>query len=225
MQTLLSYPLTDYRIFGILGSLVLILGIFISGLLYRGKKGEHYSIFNHFISELGELGVSRGAVVFNAGLIAGGIILIPFCIALGLLIPHWLAYLGMAAGIWAAISSIGVGIFPMNQLKPHTWVALSYFRSGLVMAILFTLAIIFQPADQRTLPLASIAFGILTIAAYAAFLSIPWKKEDENKKEEDRLNPEQEKDRPRFWLMAFLEWLVFFTTIIWFLFIALMIKG
>lgn len=224
MGTLLNHPLSEYRIFGILGSLVIILGILISGLIYRGKKGQRYSIFNHFISELGELGVSRGAVFFNAGLIAGGIILIPFCIALGLLIPHWLAYIGMAAGLWAALSCIGVGIFPMNQLKPHTWVALSYFRSGLVMAVFFTLAIIFQPADQRALPLISILGGALAVAAYAAFLSIPWKTDDEEKSEEDRLNPEQEKERPRFWLMPFLEWLVFFTTIAWFLFIALMIK-
>jgi hypothetical membrane protein len=224
MQTLLTHPLVEYRVFGIIGSLILILAICASGLLYRGKKGERFSIFNHFISELGELGVSRGAVVFNAGLIAGGILLIPFCIALGLLIPHWLAYFGMAAGIWAGLSCIGVGVFPMNYLKPHTWVALSYFRSGLVMTLFFSLAILFQPAGQRTLPLTSLIFGGLTFAAFAAFLSIPWKSGDEEKKEEDRLNPEQEKERPRFWLMPFLEWLVFFTTIAWFLFIALMIK-
>jgi hypothetical membrane protein len=225
MQTLFSHPLADYRIFGILGSLVITLGILLSGLLYRGKQGQRYSIFNHFISELGELGISRGAVVFNAGLIAGGIILLPFCIALGLLIPHWLAYAGMAAGLWAALSAIGVGIFPMNQLKPHTWVALSYFRSGLLMAVCFTLAILFQPAGEQVLPLVSIAFGILTVAAYAAFLSIPWKKEGDDKQVEDRLNPEQEKERPRFWLMPFLEWLVFFTTIAWFLLIALSIQA
>lgn len=224
MQTLFSHPLADYRFFGIIGSLILLLGIFSSGLLYRGKKGERYSIFNHFISELGELGVSRAAVVFNAGLVAAGILLIPFCIALGLLIPHWLARIGMAAGVWAALSCVGVGVFPMNHLKSHARVALSYFRSGLVMAFFFTLAILFQPADQRVLPLTATLFGVLTIAAYAAFLAFPWKSRDEDVPTEDRLNPEQEKERPRFWLMPTLEWAIFFTNITWFLFIALMIQ-
>lgn len=223
-QTFLSLPLASFRWFGIAGSLIIILSFCITGLFYRGKDGRPYSIFNHFISELGEVGVSRAAAVFNIGLMLGGAVLVPFCIALGLLIPHWLAYAGMAAGLWAAVSCILVGIFPMNNIQPHTRAALSFFRSGLVMVFFFSLAIFFQPAGRRALPLTANIPGFLAFAAFAGFLSIPWKTEDEKTAEVSPLQPDEEKPRPRFWLMPFLEWLVFFTTIAWFLFVALMIR-
>ncbi len=51
---------------------VLVVGALIPALSYRGKAGEPYSFLNHFISELGERGVSALAPVFNASLVLGG---------------------------------------------------------------------------------------------------------------------------------------------------------
>ena len=76
----------------LLASGVIVLGALLSAVAYRGAVGEPYSPFNHFISELGQVGVSRLAAVFNAGLIVGGLLLIPFMLGLG----AWL--LGSAAG-------------------------------------------------------------------------------------------------------------------------------
>ena len=49
-----------YRYFGIAGSLVIFLAVLRSMAAYAGKRREEYSLLNHFISELGEEGVSRG---------------------------------------------------------------------------------------------------------------------------------------------------------------------
>lgn len=72
------------HICGFLGSAIIVLGSLITAIPYRGKEGESYSILNHFISELGEVGVSRLAPVFNASLIAGGVVLLIFVLGLGL---------------------------------------------------------------------------------------------------------------------------------------------
>ena len=56
---------------GITGSLVVLVCLVTAMVVYRGKNGERYSIWRHFVSELGEVGVSKFAWVFNAGLIIG----------------------------------------------------------------------------------------------------------------------------------------------------------
>jgi hypothetical membrane protein len=130
------------------GSLAAVIGAVVSGLAYRGKKGERYSPLNHFISELGEVGVSRLAWVFNAGLILTGLCLVPASISLGFILKTILSKIAIVAGVISALSLSLVGIFPMNKIKPHGFVAVTYFRAGLVMVFLYSLAIAFQPMGQ-----------------------------------------------------------------------------
>lgn len=105
----------------------MILGTLISAFAYRGKQGETYSPLNHFISELGEIGVSHLAWVFNTGLILCGIILIPACISLGMILPGFLSKLGMFSGVIAAVGLALVGFNLMNKLKPHGKAAVTFF--------------------------------------------------------------------------------------------------
>ena len=67
---------TWFKLFGILGAGVALLGSVIAASVYSGKQGQRYSTFNHFISELGEVGVSRLAPVFNLSLILSGLALL-----------------------------------------------------------------------------------------------------------------------------------------------------
>ena len=46
-----------------------------------GTQHEPFSPLNHWISELGEVGVSRLAAVFNVGLVVGGICYALFMLA------------------------------------------------------------------------------------------------------------------------------------------------
>jgi hypothetical membrane protein len=202
------------RSIGLAGTVLVILAVFYPALVYRGKRGERYSPLNHFVSELGEVGVSYAARVFNTGLLFGGLLLLPYIIGLGISFGSLLGWLGTAAGIIAVLGVSAVGIFPMNNLKPHVIAAMTYFRAGLAMVLFFGLAILFQHAGKPVFPPLSAILSLLAILAYGAFLTLPriFKKEQ---RPESSLDPEQLPERPRVWALATLEWLVFFSTIAW----------
>ncbi len=193
---------------------VIVLGIIDAALQYRGKRQERYSLLNHFISELGEVGVSKRALIFNSSLFFGGLMLLPFVITLGITFQSILGWLGTVAGVIAVLGVAAVGIFPMNNLKPHGRAAMTFFRGGLVMVIFFGLAILFQPADRIVVPRLANILSILAIAAYGSFLGLLTGPKKE-KTDWDNLDPEKKPERPRFWWVPFLEWMVFFTTIFW----------
>jgi len=65
---------------GFIGSAVGYLFILGAAIPYRGHEGEPYSFARHFVSELGEIGVSDGSMLFNVGLILAGFFYIPFMI-------------------------------------------------------------------------------------------------------------------------------------------------
>ena len=222
-NSFLSFLSTHYQHFGWMGSLVILLGSLLSGLVYSGKSSEKYSILNHYISELGEIGVAKRAWAFNTGMIVGGTLFLPFIAGLGLSLSSWTGWAGMAAGLLAAVSSVFVGIFSMERMEPHRKAAMTFFRSGLVTILFFTIAVFLQPAAQRTIPLAVNIIGIAAIACYSAFLLIVDLKNAEKNEENQNLDPTEEKERPRFWRTPFLEWLVFFSTIAWFLCVSLIL--
>jgi len=210
-----------YPLFGISGSLWLSACMLITGFLYRGKKGEKYSILNHYISELGEVGVSRAAVVFNVGMILGGLAFIPCIIGLGLTIGNVRAWIGLGVGMFATVCCALVGVFPMNHPKAHYWVAIWYFRSGLVMVLLYTVAIFIQPTGGVIFPKLSNLAGLLSFLCYAAFLTISRPPKDEKDSPEGAPDPEKQKDRPKYWRETILEWAVFFSTLLWFFILAI----
>jgi hypothetical membrane protein len=142
------------HIAGFTGTGLIFLAVLFPVFLYRGQGGERFSLLNHFISELGELGISRAAWIFNTGLLLGGLILLPYVIGLGIVFGSLLGWLGTAAGIIAVLGVAAVGVFPMNNIKPHATAAMTYFRAGLVMVFFFGLAIFFQPAGKAMIPAA-----------------------------------------------------------------------
>ena len=202
------------HILGLAGTGVVVLAVLYSSLLYRGKHGERYSLLNHFISELGEVGVSRAARVFNTGMLLGGLVLLPYIVALGRTLHSLLGWSGTAAGIIAVLGAAAVGVFPMNNLKLHIIAAMTYFRAGLVMVFLFGLAIFFQPAEKTIIPPAANILSLAAFLAYGSFLGLPMVKKEEQKPTEI-LDPEQKPKRPQVWALPMLEWAVFFSTIAW----------
>jgi hypothetical membrane protein len=216
MLTFFQYP-TTYISFSIAGGCVAVIGTIISALAYRGKRNEKYSPLNHFISELGEIGVSRLAWVFNLGLILSGLCLIPACIALGLILPGFFATVGMLAGVVTAVALSLVGVFPMNNLKSHGTAAITFFRGGLLMVLAFSVGIAFQQHSDLVLPRIYSLAGLPAILAFGSFLLMMGNSSTE---EEDSLEP-MEVDRPRVWIMPVVEWAIFLTIVAWFLLIAI----
>jgi hypothetical membrane protein len=206
-----------FQILSIAGCLFAILGSIIAGSAYRGKLKEPYSPLNHYISELGEVGISPLAWVFNLGLILCGLCLLPASISLGLILPGVWSKIGMAAGIIAAISVSLVGLYPMNKITPHIRAAVTYFRLGLGMVFAFTLAIALQPENQLLLPRLLSLAGLPVILAFAYFLLYS---RVSYATPQNPLSP-LEITRPRVWGMAVAEWAIFLTLVPWFLVIAM----
>jgi hypothetical membrane protein len=197
----------------ILGIGIVIFASGVAALDYRGARGERYSPLNHFVSELGELAVSSRARLFNLGVILGGLLLLPFILSLAWKLDSWLGWLGMLAGVIAALALSAVGLFPMDNLERHTRAAMTFFRAGLVMVFFFGLAILFQPGDQIVVPKSANLLSLLAGISYASFLSLTRPKPADDSFES--LDPNREKERPRIWHLAIVEWILFFATVFW----------
>jgi hypothetical membrane protein len=211
-----------FSLLSIVGASIVILTILYSVLVYRGNLGERYSLLNHFISELGELGVSKGARVFNLGLILGGLCLLPSVVWLGFLFQSFLGWLGMASGIIASLGVAAVGLFPMNELKSHGRASITFFRGGLAMVFLFGMAILFQPADRLAVPKSFNIVSLLAFLAYGSFLTLLTIRSRRHPPA-DALNLQEIPERRRVWLLPMLEWVVFFATIAWLFGVAFLI--
>jgi hypothetical membrane protein len=213
---MIDFLKTGFWLFGLLGCAVITAAIAGTALLYRGASGQRYSFFNHYISELGEVGVSRAAWLFNSGMIVTGLLFIPFTTGFSLKLGSSWGYLGGLAGLWAGASCLLVGVYPMNNLNPHARVATSYFRAGLATVLFFSIAIFFQERGQEIINTWVNLAGIVAIASYTSFIVITARQDSHLKQEGDGQEPVV-MVRPRFWVIPMLEWLVFLSTILWFL--------
>lgn len=211
---------TNYPFFGWTGCLIIAGSSLLAALFYRGREGERYSVCNHYISELGEVGVSRLAWIFNAGMIIGGILFVLMMAGLGLSLASVWGKIAMAAGMFAGVFCALVGVFPMNDIKPHSFVAMIYFRAGLVTVLLFTIAVFVQPDGGRVLPLYVNIFSALAFAAYLLFIILVGRAEHKVNANANLLDTNEVIERKKFWIVPFLEWMVFFTTLLWFLVVA-----
>jgi hypothetical membrane protein len=207
-------PYSYFRFFGTLGPSILLLAILFSGFIYRGRLNEKYSPWNHYISELGEVGTSKGARLFNISIILSGLFLLPPIIKLGTLFQSVTGWLGTVAGVAASLGVIGVGFFPVNNLKPHNRAALLFFRSGLCMILFFGMAILFQEPEHIFIPIWLDAIGFLGVVCYLWFL-ILLSRRMSKVEAENKLSPETSTQRPVFDLVPALEWAIFITTLAW----------
>ena len=184
---------------GIMGSIIGLAFILIPQTVYVGTHGEPFSMFNHYVSELGELGVSELAMMFNLGLMLAGILFVPFMIGLGLYLRSMVSKIAALVGVFSAIAIYMVGIFPMNFSAEHSLAAISFFLSGLVMTLLWALGI-FAQKEARVPKILSLG-GFINTAIFALFLYGPW----EGLSDLDA--------RPAFNMVVTLEWAIYFSIV------------
>ncbi|MDH7487924.1 MAG: DUF998 domain-containing protein [Anaerolineae bacterium] len=199
--------------------MVLALASLITALAYSGRRGEPYSLLNHFISELGEVGVSELAWLFNGALFAGGLCLTVFLLGLAVYMKAgWFSALFGAIGLITGVSGALVGIFPMNNLAPHARVAMTFFNMGLVATLLFSLYIALS--RQRRLPRWMLAPGLLATAFFVAFVFYPHPTGSGTMTIEETTRRLME-TRPMVWPMAILEWGMLISILVWALVVSL----
>ncbi len=189
---------------GLLGSSVIALGSIVTALAYTGSKGQPYSPLNHFVSELGELAVSRLAVVFNLSLIVGGVCFVVFMIGLAAAGQGALRVLYGVVGVIAGIGGAFVGVFPMDYLDQHSLAALTFFVLGLVTVLLASIDFARRP-DPRFPRLLSV-LGAATVVAFAAFLAILFGEAG------GLAHPDE---RAAVWPLTIFEWLLIVGILLW----------
>lgn len=220
-------PFTVYTGLTVAGVGVVILAVAYSASVFRGKAGERYSFLNHFISELGEWGVSRGAWAFNAGLVVTGLLLLPFGVHLGFVLRSAAGWVGACFAAVAALGASAVGIFTMNTLKRHVPAAMTFFWGGLIMAVAVAVAILTQPSGRVVVPKAASALSLFAAASFSSFVSLPRivmpRMVLPQVGRVSMLDPRLMAVRPRFWILPFMEWVVLFATILWLVGMALLV--
>ncbi len=209
--------LTVFKVTGFVAVVVGLFGVILPGVVYQGRDGERYSVLNHYISELGERGVSRLAWIFNLCMIIGGLGVVLATISLGLGLPGFWAKLGLLFGVVTGIGMMMVGFFPMDNIKPHATAAVTFFRGGLLMVLAFSLAILFPTQDHLTLPRLFGLVGLIPIAAFTTFLILLWDERDHV----DRTLSVEGVQHPKVSKFTISEWAVFFSIILWTLVLSL----
>jgi hypothetical membrane protein len=189
---------------GLLGSTIILAGSVVTAIAYSGSKGQPYSPLNHFVSELGEVGVSKLAPVFNACLNIGGVCFVVFMVGLAATRTGAIRYAYGLTGVVAGVGGALVGTFPMNDLDTHALVALTFFLLGLVTVLLASID--FVLADDRRFPRWLAIVGGATVLAFAAFLVILFGEAGGLAHPDERL---------AIWPLTIFEWLLIVGILVW----------
>ena len=192
----------------LVGVAVMALGSIVAAIGYRGRFEQPYSPLSHWVSELGEVGVSDLSTVFNVSLMIGGVCFAIFIAAVAMARTGWLRYVYAVLGVIAGVAGCLVGVFPMNDLDRHALVALTFFNLGWITVALASLDFVLRPDPRFPRWLAII--GALTVLAFVGFL---YSIQVDPLIGEDMLAAPE--NRPDVWIVATLEWAIIVGILSW----------
>jgi hypothetical membrane protein len=195
---------------GIAAFAAIALGCLWAAIGYTGKAGEPYSPLNHWISELGEEGVSARATGFNLSLIAGGAAFVGFVAGLARSSPSRLRWVFGPVGVVAGIGGSMVGVFPMNHPDAHLTAAFTFFCLGWVFVALASFAFIRhrQPWHPAWLAVP----GAASVVAFLAFL-VSVQLDPATRERMASHGPIVA--RPDLWIAPILEWASLVSIMVW----------
>jgi hypothetical membrane protein len=197
---------TNAGLLGLFSVAAILLGSLAAAIAYVGPAGETYSPFNHFISELGHTSQSRLSIVFDAGVVIGGL-------GLGFFLPTLALHLTgryrpalTIAGIVAGTSGSLVGIFSMDTHAVHRLVSAVFFCTGWVVAAIFS---VWLARHRGVLPRRLLVPGAVSIAVFWIFLAVysTYRPLDPNA---------PILVRPVVWTVPLLEWAALLSLLVWF---------
>jgi len=198
---------------GIATCIVLYSVILIAAIPYIGQQGETYSIFNHFISELGSVRFSVNHAIYNQGLIVAAIGFGIFTMGLGAYAPTKLSRISVIVGVLSSILCIGVGLVPEDYRFPHLILAVSFFTFMTLATGLYSWSILKE--EQNPFPSYTAVHGLLIPLAFILFMMMP--------KELMAVKHEQGPlfDRPEIWLLPLFEWVIFIALTSWIILVSI----
>lgn len=179
-------------------------------LAYTGGAGEPYSPLNHWISELGQLGVSEGAELFNSMLMIGGGAFGLFVMGLAMTSPSRLRWVFGPAGVVAGIGGIFVGVYPMNEADMHVIAATTFFMLSWVFVGVASLA--FYRSREARHPRWLAVIGIASVIATLAFI-VSLRVDPDARARMASSGPIL--DRPGIWPATILEWASLLSVMVW----------
>ncbi len=207
--------------FGFLGSGIVLLSMFITAIMYRGPSGQIFNPLNHFISELGYIGVSNFSWLFNIGIFVGGLVLACFMWGLSDKVKTRILEISSLVGILACVFGSLIGIFPMNTVNTHIVIAMAFFISSTITIILFSIGIYIDP--ESILPKALVWYGGIVVVIFVLFLFNPFDISAVNFTgsftQENISNLDN--FRPGIWNLAILEWLSVLSIITWIIIVSI----
>lgn len=164
-RTLTRVPLAPLA--GLVGAAAVTGSAVAAGIAYRGTEGEAYSPLNHFVSELGERGVSSLAALFNGGLIVGGICFAVIMVGLGRIRSGLASAVTAGIGLVAGVAGSLVGVYPIHA-GPHWLVASTYFFLSAFAIAMVSLDVLIRP--DHLLPRILAVVGWIVVAVSSAFI-------------------------------------------------------
>lgn len=195
---------------GIVAFGAIALGCVWAALGYTGLRGESYSPLNHWISELGQEGVSERAAAFNAGLMVGGAGFVVFVVGMALTSPSRLRWAFGPIGVLAGIGGALVGVFPMNHPEQHAAAASTFFNLGWIFVGLASISFVVH--REPRLPAWLAIPGAATVVAFIAFLASL--RTDELSQQPATANGVI-LARPQVWIVPILEWATLVAIMLW----------
>jgi len=137
----------------------------IISLLFIAVAIAYTPEFNWFTWALSDLGVHQAALIFNFGLIIGGILASIFAIGLmQILRKQVLGFLGTFTLILSTISLCAIGVFPESAGRIHFYVSISFFAL-LAISLFIIGAVLVLESSQRYLGLFSILTVVVAVVA------------------------------------------------------------
>ncbi len=219
LKKVVNHP--TFYLSGLIGTMIIAIGCIISGIGYRGPSGQHYSILNYFISELGGVVESELSLIFNLGIFVGGILLTVFIFGLFNLFKSKLGKGASIIGMISAVSGAFVGLFPYDvNIGLHALTAFTFFYGGMATMILLSISLAID--KSKGFPGYLIVLGALGAIAFIVFnVAIG---EFASVFSSDTIQGDFSIDAFRpypFWAIAFYEWLCLISILIWMFFASL----
>jgi hypothetical membrane protein len=198
---------------GLATCIVLYIVIIIAAIPYIGQQGESYSVFNHFISELGSTRFSAQHFIYNNGIILSSVGFGLFTLGFGQYANTKTSRIAVRLGVIASLLCIGVGLVPEDNRVPHLILALCFFSLMALSTTIFSWSIWKEEANP--FPKFTAIHGFTIPIAFVLFMCMP-KGLMSIKRSAGPLF-----ERPEIWWLPFLEWIIFVALTSWIVVISL----